>query len=48
MEILLGLIVSVFEKIGLSWLIKRKQTEKAQEVADAPLTDKEEADGLLK
>lgn len=48
MEILLSIIVSVLEKIGLSWLVKHRANEKAQEVADAPLTDKEEADGLLK
>jgi hypothetical protein len=45
---LLGFLFSWLEKIGLQWLMKRRAEQKAQDVANAPLTDKEEAEDLLK
>lgn len=46
--IILETITSLLEKIGLLWISKHRANEKSQEVANAPITNQEEADGLLK
>jgi hypothetical protein len=45
-SLFLGLLVKFLEMIGLDWLARHGTNAKAQEIADAPLSNKEEADDL--
>jgi hypothetical protein len=48
MQVLLGLLLDLLEKVGITLWAEYNVKRKVQNVANAPLTDKEEADDLLK